>query len=93
MVLLLAACAGGDDPPTAVEYEEAVVNAVDRTDYALNRVARSQSVPEAIKRMEEASAAIDSAAGDLEELGARWPWPGTRRRSPRPPGASGSGPR
>jgi hypothetical protein len=70
LVLLLAGCGGGGDAPTTGEYEKAVVNAVDRTDFALNRVTRAQSFEELVKRMEEASVAIDSAAGDLDELGA-----------------------
>jgi hypothetical protein len=69
-VLLTAGCGGGSDAPTTGEYEQAVANAVDRTDFAFNRVARAQSLEEAVKRMGEAAVAIDSAAGDLEELGA-----------------------
>jgi hypothetical protein len=70
LVLLSAACGGGDDAPTTAEYEQAVVAAVDRTDFALNRVTRSKSPDELIKRMGEASATIDEAAADLDELGA-----------------------
>jgi hypothetical protein len=69
-VLLAAACGGGGSEPTTAEYEQAVVAAVDRTDFALNRVTRSKSPDELVKRMGEASATIDGAAGDLEELGA-----------------------
>jgi len=68
-VLLFAGCDGGSDAPTEAEYEQAVVSAVDRTDFALNRVTRAQSWDELVKRMEEASVAIDSAAGDLDDLG------------------------
>jgi hypothetical protein len=70
LVLLSAACGGGSDAPTTAEYEQAVVAAVDRTDFALNRVTRSKSADELIKRMGEASATIDSAAGELDEVGA-----------------------
>jgi hypothetical protein len=70
LVLLAAACSGGSDEPTTAEYEAAVVRAVDRTDYAFNRVSRSRSVDETIKRMGEASVAIEEAASDLDELGA-----------------------
>ena len=72
LVLLFAACGGGGggDAPTTAEYEQAVVQAVDRTDFAFNRVSRAESVDEAIKRMGEASVAIEAAAADLEEVGA-----------------------
>jgi hypothetical protein len=69
-VLLCAACGGGGNEPTTAEYEQAVVAAVDRTDFALHRVTRSKSPDELVKRMGEASATIDGAASDLEELGA-----------------------
>ena len=69
-VLLSAACGGGGDAPTTAEYEQAVVAAVDRTDFALNRVTRSKSPDELVKRMGEASATIDEAAADLDEVGA-----------------------
>jgi len=69
-VLLSAACGGGGDAPTTAEYEQAVVAAVERTDFAFNRVSRAESVDEAIKRMGEASVAIGAAAEDLAEIGA-----------------------
>lgn len=69
-VLLSAACGGGGDAPTTAEYEQAVVAAVDRTDFALNRVTRAKSADELVKRMGEASATIDKAAADLDEVGA-----------------------
>ena len=69
-VLLSAACGGGGNEPTTAEYEQAVVAAVDRTDFALNRVTRSKSPDELVKRMGEASATIDGAASDLDEFGA-----------------------
>jgi hypothetical protein len=71
VVLLAAACGGGGgSEPTTAEYEAAVVRAVDRTDFAFNRVSRAQTVDEAINRMGEASIAIEAAAKDLDELGA-----------------------
>ncbi len=70
LVLLPAACGGGSDEPSTAEYEQAVVNAVDRTDFALARVTRAKSPEELVSRMGEASATIDGAASDLDELGA-----------------------
>lgn len=69
-VLLVAGCGGGGDAPTTAEYEQAVVAAVDRIDFALNRVTRPPSPEELINRMGEASTTIDDAAADLDELGA-----------------------
>ena len=69
-VLVAGACGGGGNEPTTAEYEAAVVRAVDRTDFAFNRVSRAESVDEAILRMGEASVAIGAAADDLDELGA-----------------------
>jgi hypothetical protein len=70
LVLLVAGCGGGGGNPTAGEYEQAVVNAVDRTDFALNRVTRSKSPDELVQRMGEASVTIDKAAAELDDLGA-----------------------
>jgi hypothetical protein len=69
-VLLSAACGGGGNEPTTAEYEQAVVAAVDRTDFALNRAANPPTPQELINRLGEASVTIDDAAADLEELGA-----------------------
>jgi len=52
------------------EYEEAVVSARDRTDYALARVTRAKSMDELVTRMDEAGVAITAAANDLEDRGA-----------------------
>ncbi len=70
LVLLAGACGGGGNEPTTAEYEVAVVRAVDRTDFAFNRVSRAKSIDELIKRMGEASVAIDAAAVELDDLGA-----------------------
>jgi hypothetical protein len=70
LVLLTAACSGGSDEPTTAEYEQAVVEAVDRTDFALNRATNPPSPQELINRLGEASVTIDDAAADLDELGA-----------------------
>jgi len=71
LVLALAACSGGDgDAPTDVEYTQAVVTAIDRTDFALARITRAKSMDELLQRMAEAEVAIAAAATDLEEHGA-----------------------
>jgi hypothetical protein len=70
LVLVVAACGGSDAPPTDAEYSQAVVSAVDRTDFALARATRAKSKDELVTRMTEAGVVITAAAGDLEDLGA-----------------------
>ena len=70
LVLVVAACGGRDAEPTNAEYAQAVVSAVDRTDFALARVTRADSMDELVKRMTEAGLVITAAAEDLEEHGA-----------------------
>jgi hypothetical protein len=70
LVLAVAAGCGGDDEPTLAEYEEAVVQARDRTDYALARITRSKSMDELVERLTEGGVLIDAAAEDLEDEGA-----------------------
>ena len=67
LVLSASAC-GGDSEPTREEYAAAVVQARDRTDFAFERIVKAESRTELIERMEEASEAIDAAAGDLEDV-------------------------
>jgi hypothetical protein len=70
-VAVVGLALGGSDGPTSVEdYELAVVNSRDRTDFALGRLSRAQSLDELLERMDEAAAAIDGAAGDLDDEGA-----------------------
>jgi hypothetical protein len=66
--LAASACGGGE--PTAEEYGAAVVANRDRVDFALGRIPRAQSLDELLERMDEAAAAIDRAAGELEDAGA-----------------------
>ena len=77
LVFLLAAaavfvsgCGGSDSAPTLAEYEQSVVTARDRVDFALARITKAKAKEEFLNRMDEASAAIDNAASDLEEAGA-----------------------
>ena len=62
LVLVVAACGGADAEPTDAEYAQAVVSAVDRTDFALARVTRAKSMDELVKRMDEAGVVITAAA-------------------------------
>jgi hypothetical protein len=70
----LAGCGGSDSLPTNAEYEQAVVEAIERTDYALARITRAKSKDELLKRMDEAEVAISAAADDLDEHGAPEVW-------------------
>ena len=63
------ALGGSGGTTTVAEYETAVVNSRDRIDFALGRLSRAQSVEELLERMDEAAAAIDGAAGDLDDEG------------------------
>jgi hypothetical protein len=73
LAVLLASFApgcGGDSEPTPDEYERAVVEARDRTDFALARITRSKSMDELVIRLGEAGDAITAAADDLDDTGA-----------------------
>ena len=61
---------GGDSAPSAADYAAAVVKARDRTDYVLGRITRAGSSDELLNRMDEASAAIEGTASELEDIGA-----------------------
>jgi hypothetical protein len=70
-VAVVGLALGGSEGTASVEdYEVAVVNARDRTDFALGRLSRAQSLDELLERMDEAAAAVDSAAEDLDDEGA-----------------------
>lgn len=80
LALLLAAalvasgCGGGDSEPTVAEYEVSVNSTRDRVDFALARITKAKSQPELLDRMDEAAAAIDEAASELEDAGAPEQW-------------------
>jgi hypothetical protein len=59
----------GDEQGTSstADYQAAVLNARDRTDFALGRLSRAQTADELLERMDEAAAAIDGAAGELSD--------------------------
>jgi hypothetical protein len=70
LVVATAAGCGGGGTTSPADYAEAVVLNRDRVDFALSRITRAQSVDELLNRMDEASAVIDKAAGDLDDKGA-----------------------
>jgi hypothetical protein len=61
------ALGGGKDTTTQAEYQSTVVNARNRIDYALERIAESQSIDELTNRLDEAGVLINDAAGDLDD--------------------------
>jgi hypothetical protein len=66
--LAVSACGGdGDSTATIPEYTASVRDARDRTDFALARITRAQDRDEFLIRMEEAAAAIEAAASELED--------------------------
>jgi UDP-N-acetylmuramoylalanine-D-glutamate ligase len=67
VVLAGLALGGEDSQSSAAEYQVAAVQARDRVDFALGRLSQAQSIDELLERMDEAAAAIDSAAGKLDE--------------------------
>ena len=67
--LLASGCGGGSSSATLAEYQESVVTTRDRVDFALARITRAKSKEEFLNRMDEASAAIDNAASDLDDAG------------------------
>jgi hypothetical protein len=69
-VVAAVGCGGAAAEPTDAEYTQAVVTAVNRTDFALGRVTRAKSMDELVKRMTEAGAVISGAAEELEDHGA-----------------------
>ena len=60
------ALGGGDGQSSAAEYQVAAVQARDRVDFALGRLSKAQSLDELLERMDEAAAAIDDAAEELD---------------------------
>lgn len=58
-----------DATASRADYQEDVVNARDRVDFAYARIARSQSTDELIERMDEAAAVIGKTASDLDDSG------------------------
>lgn len=73
--ILLAAAAlaggcGGDGVTTPEDFENAVVSARDRADFALAAVTRARTRDAFLERMDGAADTIADSAGDLEDAGA-----------------------
>jgi hypothetical protein len=68
LVLALAGCGGGSDEVSTADFQDLVVNTRDRVDFALSRTTQAESLDEFLNRMDEASAAVDSAADDLGDV-------------------------
>ena len=70
LILTLASvgCGGGNDVATRAEFQEEVVGARDRVDFALARVPKAESLDEYIDRLEEAAVVVDDAASTLAEI-------------------------
>ena len=66
-VVGLAFGGGGGNSTSKTAYQTTVVNARDRIDYALARIATSQSIPDLVQRINAASDTVESAANDLQQ--------------------------
>ena len=62
------ALGGSDGPTSQADYQASVVNARDRTDFALGRLSQAKSLEELLTRMDEAAVTIDGAAGELDKV-------------------------
>ena len=69
LAIVFAAGCGGEKSAAATraDYQRSVVTTRNRVDFALARITKATSKDEFLDRMDEASAAIDSAASDLED--------------------------
>lgn len=66
--LAAAGCGGEDEAVTVPQFQEKVVVARDRVDYALARIPKAESLDEYTSRMDEAAVVIEDAANELEAL-------------------------
>jgi hypothetical protein len=68
IVAVVGIAFGGSNANTAskAEYQATVVNARDRVDFALERITKSQSIPELIQRIKDASVTVHGAASELD---------------------------
>jgi len=57
----------GGSSASKAGYEATVVNARDRVDYALQRVTESQSMPDLVQRLNDASNTVGGAAAELDQ--------------------------
>lgn len=63
------ALGGGGGSTSREDYQRTVVNARDRVDLALERMAKSQSVDELFARLDEAADTVEDTANDLADIG------------------------
>jgi hypothetical protein len=70
VVVVVSGCGGGGGTPSVQELERSIVSTRDRVDFVLARITQAQSKDELLERMDEAAAAIETAAGDLDRGGA-----------------------
>jgi hypothetical protein len=66
LAAILAGC-GGDGPPSAEEYEAAVVETRDRADAAMAQIQEAKTPDEFLDRLDEAGEQIESAALELND--------------------------
>jgi hypothetical protein len=64
-VVLAVSAFDGQETATKREYQETVVGARDRVDFAYAQITKADSVENLIERLDEASAAIEDVADDL----------------------------
>jgi ABC-type transporter Mla subunit MlaD len=65
VVVAMAALGGGPGTATKAEYQETIVNARDRTDFAFAQITKADSVENLIERLDEAGAAVGDVSGDV----------------------------
>jgi hypothetical protein len=69
LVAAIPGCGGGGTP-SVQEFERSLVSKRDRVDVVLARITQAQSREELVERMQEAAAALEASADDLEDEGA-----------------------
>lgn len=69
IAVVAVALDGGKGPTSRADYQAVVVNARDRVDFALERMAKSESFDELTERLDEAADTVDDTANDLGDTG------------------------
>ncbi len=68
VAIVAAVAAKGSDPVSTAEYEGTVIEARDRVDTALGRIATPTSKEDLLNRIDEASIVVERAARNLDEV-------------------------